>query len=171
MCTYFCVIKKGKSAADVQWGLPLQTPQEQSEGLRSVSCLTFYWLHAVITAATQTGSAAPLHDGQMDRKIKNTSRECADTLPNLFQALKIHTDAHRHEHTHTLRMLRFLPSATSESDIFTLAVFCFEYLSLPLRSQTSSGLFCGYMTCEKATSVYTVECYRCHLRPHLSERR
>lgn len=54
-----------------------------------------YWLHAVIPATTQTGSAAPLHDGQMDRKIKNTSRECADTLPNLFQALKIHT------HTHT----------------------------------------------------------------------
>lgn len=34
------------------------------------------------------------HGDMIDKwagKIKNTSRECTDTLPNLFQALKIHT--------------------------------------------------------------------------------
>lgn len=36
-----------------------------------------------------------------------------------------------------LRMLCFLAFATSESDIFTLAVLCFEYLSLPSNSITS----------------------------------
>lgn len=79
----------------------------------------------------------------MDRKIKNTRRECADTLPNLFQALKIHTQTHTDMNTDTVRMLCFLAFATSESDIFTLAVFCFEYLSLPFRRQTASSLFCG----------------------------
>lgn len=103
--------------------------------------------------ATQAGTAAPLHDRQMDRKIKNTRRECADTLPNLFQASKTHTLTHTDMNTDTLRMLCFLAFATTESDIFTLAAFCFEYLSLPFRCQTASSLFCGYMTCEKVSTV------------------
>lgn len=49
---------------------------------------------------------------------------------------------HGHMHTHTVRMLCFLAFATSESDIFTLAVFCFEYLCLPFRSQKAFSLFC-----------------------------
>lgn len=87
--------------------------------------------------------------------------ECADTLPNLFQASKTHTLTHTDMNTDTLRMLCFLAFATTESDIFTLAAFCFEYLSLPFRCQTASSLFCGYMTCEKVPTVCGVQSTTC----------
>lgn len=37
-------------------------------------------------------------------------------------------------------MLHFLAFASSESDIFTLAVLCFEYFILPLTSQATASL-------------------------------
>lgn len=118
--TCVCVIIRKKSVADVRWGLLVQTPCEQSEGLKSVSCLIFIG-HTVIATAAQTGIAAVLHDGQMDWKIKNMRAEWADTLPDLFQDLKVYSLPH----TYTLRMLCFLTSATSALDIFALALCLF----------------------------------------------
>lgn len=42
--------------------------------------------------------------------------------------------------TGAVRMLHFLAFASSESDIFTLAVLCFEYFILPFTSQATSSL-------------------------------
>ncbi len=155
VCVCVCVIKRENARRMYNgdsWSRHLRNNQK-------VSAQFPVWLfigYAVIMAATQTGSAAPLHDGQMGRKIKNTRRECADTLPNLFQALKIHTQTLTQTHWGCFASCP-LPLV---SQTFLLAVCCccffFEYLSLPFRSQTN--LFCGCMTWEKATAVYTGEC-------------
>lgn len=151
VCVCARVIKKGERMADAQRGLLFQTPQQQSVRVSAEFPVWIFIGYAVITTATQTGSGAALHDRQMDRKIKNTSRECADTLPNLFLALKIHTQTHEHRNIKDA----LLPGLCH--CIFTLAVLCFEYLSFPFRNQTASSLFRDYMRYDNITIVFKMQ--------------
>lgn len=114
-------------------------------------------------SSAQTGSTAAAHDGQMDRKIKNTSRECADTLPNLFQALKIRTQiyiyTHTHTHERTQRMLDFLLFGPGESGILTrFSTFVLNTsLSLLPVIETVMQLFdiCRFTTCMEPCCTVT----------------
>lgn len=104
-----------------------------------------------------------LHHCMIDKwtgRLK-TRGENVRILSLIYFRLRKHTHWHTQTWTDTLRMLCFLAFATTESDIFTLAAFCFEYLSLPFRCQTASSLSCGYMTCEKVPTVCRVQSRTC----------
>lgn len=96
----------------------------------------------------------------MDRKIKNTSRECADTLPNLFQALKnTHADpGHARTHSGARSEDASWPLPPVTWTFFHSGSVCFEDPPLPLGP--SSSLHGRALITGRCHEMKEMECHR-----------
>lgn len=85
-----CVIKREKERRMYD---AVSCSRHLCNNQRGPPSFLFVFLLAAESSAWRHRQEVP-HRDMIDKwtgRFKNTSRECADTLPNLFQALKIHT--------------------------------------------------------------------------------
>ncbi len=157
VCVCVCVLLKGKMHGGCTMGTP--GPDTSETIRRSPLSFLFDFLLAM-QSSWRRHRQEVLHHCMMDKWAGRLKTQGENVRIHSLIYFRLWKYTHADINTDTLRMLCFLPFATSESDIFTCCVlllfFFFEYLSLPFRSQTN--LFCGCMTWEKATAVYTGEC-------------
>lgn len=130
VCVYVCVcasmltcrrvLLKGKKDGGCTMGTP---GPDTSVTIRGSPLSFLFDFLLAMQSSPQRHRQEVLHHYMMDKwtgRLKTRGENVRIHSHNLFKALKIHTQTHRygHTHTHTLRMLCFLPFATSESDIF-----------------------------------------------------